>query len=106
MFDRSDLYSKFKQAGFQYGESFQTITNMYIGDRFCLGQTAVSEIVKEDFDEYLMHPSLLAGALQTVAGLIGHDWGGATSVHFATEEIWLLRSLTPNCIAFVENADS
>ena len=101
----SEYYDAFRSAGFQYGPSFQTIQEFHVSDSFALARLELANDLKADFDRFILHPSILDGALQTVAGLLGNTNPERPYLPFAIDELELVRPLTYNCYAYVEFAD-
>ncbi|XLS29187.1 SDR family NAD(P)-dependent oxidoreductase [Flavobacteriaceae bacterium M23B6Z8] len=101
----SQYYDSFLRAGFQYGPSFQTIQEFHVSDTFALSRLELAAHLKSDFDKFVLHPSLLDGALQTVAGLLGNTNPDRPYLPFAIDELELVRPLTHSCYAYVEFAD-
>ena len=104
--ERVALYEMFRAYGLQYGPSFQTVQELYVNGSFALSRLAVPEHLLGDFGEFILHPAIIDGALQTVAGLVGsHD---ATTVHlpFALDELELIRPVPRTCHAYAERADA
>jgi len=99
------LYQKFNSHGFNYRETFQTIKDFYASPSFALSKLQLSSSLNEDFYRYLLHPSLIDGALQTVIGLLGAGSTNTPYLPFALDEVELFRPLTPTCYAYVEAAD-
>ncbi len=62
------LYERFVQAGMEYGPYFQSLEHLWIGDDEALGKLRLPPLCEEERGSYLLHPSLLDGALQTAAG--------------------------------------
>ncbi len=103
--ERETFYEQFKKAGFDYGTSFQTIERIYLSDRQGLAPFALDGSLMQSFEQYLLHPCIVDGALQTVMGMLSDD-EGKTYLPFALDEIELVRSLTSAGYVFVERADS
>jgi hypothetical protein len=104
--ERVALYEMFSAYGLQYGPSFETVQELYVNGSFALSKLTVPEHLHGEFGEFVLHPAIVDGALQTVAGLVGsHD---ATTVHlpFAVDEIELVRPLVRTCYAYAERADA
>jgi polyketide synthase PksL len=103
---RVALYDTFRAYGLQYGPSFQTVQELYVNGSFALSQLKVPEHLQGELGEFVLHPAIIDGALQTVAGLVGNR--DATTVHlpFALDEIELLRPVPRSCYAYVERADA
>jgi polyketide synthase PksL len=99
-------YNIFKQAGFNYGPAFKTIREFYVNESFALSKLSLADHLKADFDRFILHPCIVDGALQTVAGLIGREASTVPYVPFAIDEIEIFRSLPHTCYAYVEHADA
>jgi acyl transferase domain-containing protein/NAD(P)-dependent dehydrogenase (short-subunit alcohol dehydrogenase family)/acyl carrier protein len=68
--NRNDLYTTFNQRGLGYGESFQTIDEIYTGVDCVLSK--ISSKHSEDdreFNKYSLYPTLLDGAFQSLIAL-------------------------------------
>ncbi len=104
--ERVALYDMFRAYGLQYGPSFQTVQELYVNGSFALSRLTVPEHLQSDFGEFVLHPAIIDGALQTVAGLVGSR--DATTVHlpFALDEIELIRPVPRTCHAYAERADA
>jgi acyl transferase domain-containing protein len=99
-------YKKFELHGFNYGPSFQTIQELYIDDLYALSKLKIAEHLKGEFDQFILHPSIIDGALQTVLGLVEGEGSGTTYLPFAIDEIEFIRPLSQLCYAYVEFAYS
>ncbi|MCW8998166.1 MAG: SDR family NAD(P)-dependent oxidoreductase, partial [Kangiellaceae bacterium] len=64
--DGSFYYQKFEELGFEYGPAFRTLKKAYVGDRFALAELKLSESLSESFDEFILHPSIIDAALQSI----------------------------------------
>jgi polyketide synthase PksN len=102
--DGAACYERFRAYGLNYGSSFQTIRELYLHDSFALAKLKIADHLKGDFDQFILHPSMIDGALQTVAGLVGSLAPGTLHLPFALDEIDIAGPLPHTCYAFVERA--
>ncbi|MDA8562081.1 polyketide synthase dehydratase domain-containing protein [Gammaproteobacteria bacterium] len=58
------IYGQFKKNGFLYGPGFQTLELFKCNDEIAISEMVYPEHLN-DFDLFVMHPSLLDGAIQT-----------------------------------------
>ncbi|PKM94865.1 MAG: hypothetical protein CVU84_08035 [Firmicutes bacterium HGW-Firmicutes-1] len=93
-----ECYRRFIDAGFSYGNSFQTITKLYSNDQEALGLLTLPEQLKNNFNKFILHPSIMDGALQTVAG-IGED-DKTTYLPFALGEVEIIGDLVEECYVY------
>ena len=103
--DGAYFYDLFKKAGFNYGPAFQTVREFYMNDAYALSKLKIADQLKADFDQYILHPSLLDGALQTVAALISGVESQTPYLPFAIDEVEIIRPLPQTCYAYVEYSD-
>jgi acyl transferase domain-containing protein len=103
--DAAGFYAKFLQYGIAYGPSFQTIQEIYTHPSFALSKLKLPEHLKGDFGQFLLHPSIIDGALQTVAVLAAGP--GLTTPHlpFALDELEMLHPLPQVCYVYAVAAD-
>ncbi|NOU17183.1 MAG: SDR family NAD(P)-dependent oxidoreductase [Bacteroidales bacterium] len=99
-------YDLFKKVGFNYGPTFQTIQELYINNSFALSKLKISDHSKVDFDQFILHPSIIDGALQTVASLVSGLELTTPYLPFAIDEVEIIRPMPQTCYAYVEFADS
>ncbi len=104
--DRVHFYDRFKKMGLFYGQAFQTVQEFYLHDSYALSRLEIAGHLKAGFEQFILHPSLLDGAMQTVAGLTGNTESGKNYLPFAVDEIEIIRLLPPACYVYVESIDS
>jgi polyketide synthase PksL len=78
------------------------IDSVAIGEGCALAKLVLDPSLSRDFEQYVLHPTLIDGALQAVVALLAADEGGVPHLPFAIDEIEILGSLTPHCHALVE----
>jgi acyl transferase domain-containing protein/enoyl-CoA hydratase/carnithine racemase/aryl carrier-like protein len=90
----SDLYALCSRMGLQYGLAHQGITAMHLGDGQLLAHLRLPDVLARDERDYVLHPSLIDGALQASIGLIvdGDRLPDGPPLPFVVE---LLRVLSP-----------
>ena len=102
----ADCYAKFREYGLDYGPSFQTIQQLYVGNSFALSKLKIADHLSGAFDQFILHPSLIDGALQTTAGLVAGLTPGTPYLPFAVDEIELIKSMPHTCYAYAEYPDA
>jgi polyketide synthase PksN len=107
----SDCYRRLEGFGFRYGPCFQTIQEMHVGSDFVLAKLKLAEDLKDDFDQYILHPCIIDGALQTVIGLAANgraEPGESDTPYlpFALGQVEVLRPLSESCYVHVDRATS
>jgi acyl transferase domain-containing protein/acyl carrier protein/NADP-dependent 3-hydroxy acid dehydrogenase YdfG len=95
-------YEIFKQLGFDYGAGFQPIEHVYLSTQYALAKLTIADHLKYDFDQYVLHPSVLDGALQTVACLSMTGDTSSPYLPFALDEVDIIRPLTQTCYVMAE----
>ncbi|HYD79452.1 MAG TPA: SDR family NAD(P)-dependent oxidoreductase [Paucimonas sp.] len=101
-------YGLFEQSGISYGPSFRTMQELYIGKSFALSKLSIADHLRSDFEEFVLHPSLVDGALQTVSGLVGGVEPPERPVPylpFAIDEVEIVRPASQTCYVHVEEVE-
>jgi len=101
----AECYKLFKTTGLNYGPSFQTIQALYHNDSEALSRLQLPPTLKNDFNDFVLHPSLMDGALQTVIGLMGQTTT-TPYIPFALGSVELLGPLSGQCYAYVCRANN
>ena len=100
-------YAALSAFGFDYGPSFRSIRELRIGDGLAIAHLVLDASLRAEFDQYLLHPALIDGALQTVSGMaLEGDEDGARTPYlpFALDAIERFRPLLPECHAVARRA--
>jgi amino acid adenylation domain-containing protein/thioester reductase-like protein len=98
--EANSLYAQLKAQGFSHGPSFQSVQWLRTDGEQVLGYLVLPKGVKEAVDrsQYVMHPSLLDGALQAVIGLqSASDKPNGQYLPFAIDEVELSGALPDSC---------
>ena len=103
--DGAGYYAKFLEYGIAYGPSFQTIQEIYAHPSFALSKLKLPEHLKADFGQFLLHPSIIDGALQTVAVLAAGPGPATPHLPFALDELEILHPLPQVCYVYAVAAD-
>ncbi|WP_332309352.1 SDR family NAD(P)-dependent oxidoreductase [Pseudomarimonas arenosa] len=102
--DGERYYQRFRRLGFDYGPTFQVIDEVAIGNGCALARLVLEPSLAKEFEQYVLHPCLIDGALQTVVALLAADEGGVPHLPFAIDEIEILGTLTPRCLVLAERS--
>ncbi|MBF0225801.1 MAG: SDR family NAD(P)-dependent oxidoreductase [Desulfobacterales bacterium] len=98
----NDFYKIFKKTGMNYGQSFNVVSELHQGKKECLAVLHIPEWTPTD--NYVIHPSLMDGALQSVLGLMSQNEleTGKPWLPFTILEIEIKKSLNSNCYAYAQ----
>jgi polyketide synthase PksN len=98
-----ELYQQFRAKNFNYGSSFQTLQWLRSDGEQALGYLLLPNVVKQAADRktYVMHPSLLDGALQAIIGLQATQ-DAEQYLPFALDEVWFTGALPDSCYVWVK----
>ncbi len=99
---KKEIYEAFRSGGFNYGSSFQSIEELRTNGAEALARLRLPESVKDGFDQFVLHPSLMDGALQAISAFsLTHGPAETTlNLPFSLTELELLSPLTPECYAY------
>lgn len=101
--DSQVIYDRFAERGFKYGPQFRTIRQLYSNEQESL---ALLELNGEEEQDFILHPGLLDGALQSTIGLIRQDKTDDNTVvlPFSIDELIIHGKLPSSCYAYVKYA--
>jgi acyl transferase domain-containing protein/acyl carrier protein len=94
------VYEGFATIGFAYGSGLRAIRELRASDTEALSRLELPGELLAASGDYVLHPSLLDGALQTVAGMLSRraDSNGG-KLPFAVGEVEIVGPLTSVCYA-------
>jgi polyketide synthase PksN len=99
--DKERCYQLFHERGLAYGPSFQVIRELRHSDSESFAELEVPAGLEETLNQYVLHPSLMDGLLQSVLGVMS-DVGEGIYVPFSVGEVEILRPMEPRCYAYVQ----
>jgi acyl transferase domain-containing protein len=100
------FYDTFRKYGVHYGPSFQTVQEIYLNQSFALSKLKIADHLKNDFGQFILHPSMIDGAFQTAAGLVGGLLSATPQLPFSLDELDIVHPVRQTCYAYVELSDS
>lgn len=68
--DARSLYELMAASGLQYGPTFQVISELQSGADESLAHLVLPEPVQADITRYVLHPVVMDGCLQSIAGIV------------------------------------
>lgn len=97
----------FKKVGFDYGETFKVTQRAYCSEEEGLARLELSEEIAYNVDEFMLHPSILDGAIRSIS------WVGRRTaddlvlrVPFAMDSIEILGKIPRSCFAYAKLSDN
>ncbi|WP_042206751.1 SDR family NAD(P)-dependent oxidoreductase [Paenibacillus durus] len=103
-YDQEQCYGRFEQFGMSYGPAFQSIQELFCSGNEALSLLSLPDQVAEHGSEFGLHPALLDGAFQTVAGIAwaNHQDGERPYLPFSAERITLHSHPVNQCMVYVK----
>ncbi|HEU4888666.1 MAG TPA: beta-ketoacyl synthase N-terminal-like domain-containing protein, partial [Thermoanaerobaculia bacterium] len=100
------VYASAARMGIHYGPSFQGVTAVHRGTGQVLAQLRLPDAVEHTSAEYVLHPSLMDGALQAAIGLIDDTavLSEEPRLPFALETLRVLSPCTSVMFAWVRHS--
>lgn len=96
-----ECYQLFIKGGLKLGKSFQSIQKLYFNENEVLASIQLPEHLKENFHEYLLHPTIMDGALEAVIGMVSAKArNGGVTLPYYIGEVEILGELTENCFSY------
>jgi polyketide synthase PksN len=102
---KEECYGFFNSRGLAYGPSFQAIQELYYHKGEVLGVLELPKALAGGLGEYVLHPSLMDGALQSIMGFMVESGDGSTYVPYSVREVCILRPLVGHCYAYGRKED-
>lgn len=103
--DGKEAYPLFKSLGLDLGPSFQVLQDIYKDNDEILGELQIPEARNSDFNDYLLHPSLVDGSFQAgMAAQLGAQTG-EMFVPYSIGEVEVLQPLKPKCYSYVRKVN-
>jgi acyl transferase domain-containing protein len=78
---RTDFYDAMDRRGLQYGCSFQGVEQLWRGDHEAIARLDLTETVRAEAGDYLVHPALLDACFQVLAGILPGPQNGAAGTY-------------------------
>ncbi|MGA3758681.1 SDR family NAD(P)-dependent oxidoreductase [Bacillus velezensis] len=98
-----DIYHSFSEAGIVQKDSFQVIREFSYTERKALAKLTLPSHLEADFKQYILHPSLMDGAVQTaMAHVLQFQKEPVLIVPFSFGEIQLLEPLAKTVFVHAE----
>ncbi len=99
------LYETFKTMGIEYGPGHQGIEKIYVGTSQVLAKLSLPSFLADTQDHFVLHPSIMDGALQASLGLMmlekESEINLKPSLPFALQELEILKKCTSAMWAFI-----
>lgn len=103
--DGKEAYPLFKSLGLALGPSFQVLQDIFRNEDEILGELRIPDIRQGDFNDYLLHPSLVDGSFQAgMAAQLGASTG-EMFVPYSIGEVEVLQPLTQRCFSYVRKVN-
>ncbi|EMI56670.1 type I polyketide synthase, partial [Rhodopirellula sallentina] len=64
------FYERMTACGLHYGPMFQVVSQLHAGDGECVAQLQLPDPLRKDLNGYTLHPAILDGCLQSIAGVV------------------------------------
>lgn len=102
IYTSTQCYDTFHTLGITYGPAHRALEEIYVGPDQVLARLSLPASIAHTLDQFILHPSLLDGALQAMQGLhIGRIENIKPSLLFALEELNIFGSCTSIMWAWV-----
>jgi len=98
--DGEECYELLREMGFRYGPGFKVISKLFGNERESLSRLDLPPEAASG--GFVLHPSLLDGAIQTIAGMMSDTTVSTVIPYlpFAMREVEILGTLSGSCYAY------
>lgn len=98
------LYERFLSFGIQYGSSFRVVQEIQKDDHQVLAKIKIPEELQKEGNQYILHPSLMDGVLQTTLTLL--DDNQNLFIPYSIAQIDIFNKLTVICYVYAKRINS
>jgi len=103
MMANGEFYNRFASMGIIYGPFFKPIEQVWGNPREALGSIRLPDGLEKETGRYIFHPSIMDGALQTVAGVVDGAVDSKTAMlPFSVDEIQLMKPFNKRGYTYVQ----
>jgi polyketide synthase PksN len=105
LFSAAECYDFLTKQGFAYGKTHQSIAELKVSDAQVLVELSLPDSLLASSHQFLLHPSLIDGALQAAVAVLGGLRGsssGKTFLPFAIEHLSVFGRLSSRCFACID----
>ncbi|MGM8225003.1 amino acid adenylation domain-containing protein [Cellvibrio sp. ARAG 10.3] len=102
--DRNDIYDLFSQLTFNYKDGYKPIQNVVFNSRESLAEVRLPEKFNPEYGQFILHPSLLEGGIQTVIGILANPEQDSSNAYlpFSMKSLTIYGALTKVCHVHAE----
>ncbi|MBO0859128.1 MAG: SDR family NAD(P)-dependent oxidoreductase, partial [Chloracidobacterium sp.] len=94
-------FERLQAMGISYGSFFQAFTRLWQGDGEAIGLLELPQEHEAEFQNYILHPTIMDGALQTTIGLMDIVKGARAAMPFSVEKIETFNPLKKRGYAYL-----
>lgn len=105
LFSAAECYEFLTKQGFGYGKTHQSIVELKASGTQALVELSLPDSLLASSHQFLLHPSLIDGALQAAVALLGgirQSSSGKTFLPFAIEQLSVFGRLSSRCFACID----
>ncbi len=103
--DAEDIYGRYTALGVDYGPYFRTLRRVWGSKTEALGELVMPAENSAELSDYTLHPALLDGALQAIAGFVVAAGEEELMLPFALERIEAHGALAPRVYAHLRREE-
>ncbi|MGA1867912.1 MAG: SDR family NAD(P)-dependent oxidoreductase [bacterium] len=96
-----ECYTLFQTKGLKYGPSFQAIRELLSSGTEAISYLELPSNLKEGFKDFVLHPTLMDAAVQTVMGLMDNIEADILYLPYSLGVAELVRPIQERCYAYV-----
>ncbi len=98
--DRMECYDILSRGGIIYGQSLCIIDEIYSGGKEAIALLKLPQFLCRDTFDFIIHPSIIDGALQSIIGIDLED-GSGPYIPFSIGEVKILKPLNDSVYVYI-----
>ncbi|HEX2925713.1 MAG TPA: polyketide synthase dehydratase domain-containing protein, partial [Ruminiclostridium sp.] len=103
--DKMECYDILSRGGIIYGQSLCVIDEIYSGGKEAIALLKLPQFLCSDTSDFILHPSIIDGALQSIIGIDLED-GSGPYIPFSIDEVKILKPLKDSVYVYINEGDS
>ncbi|HEU5133667.1 MAG TPA: SDR family NAD(P)-dependent oxidoreductase [Steroidobacteraceae bacterium] len=101
--DTADFYDSLARMGLVYGPAHRAVTGVHQTTRQSLARLNLPDALRSSHGDYLLHPSLMDGALQAAVALVANPKSGKALLPFALDSLRIFAAPGEGAFAWIRH---
>lgn len=101
---KEKIYEQFRKVGFYYGDSFQSIKNLYYNKDEVVAELILPDVIDNMINQFVLHPSLLDAAIGSA--LFIDNEISSLRIPFSLDRLTVIHPIPRSCFVYAKYSES